>query len=552
MQNSMNISSLLLLGGLAFFIYGVSLVRIGLQALSEDRLRTLIATATKSRLAALGVGVLTAVILQSSSATTVMLVGFANSDLIGLTQAMGLVLGAELGTSLIVQLLSLHVADWSLLFVVIGVLCGFIWRKSRLAHLGAGILGFGLIFYGMNLMGEASEPLKNSEIFQQLLVVLARTPLWLVLASALFTSLVQSSAVTIGLALSLAEVGAMHLEVAIPIVLGANIGTCTAGLVSGFAGGPKGKRVAYSRLAFKILGTLLVLPFLDQFAVFCRSFTAFFAPRHASEVREIANAHFLFNLALSVVFLPFIDLAAKLITRWVPDLTTADPTDHFKTRFLDENALDTPALAQGNVTQEILRAAGIVHGMLKDSIEVFERRNDILVDKIEEADDRVDYLDRQIRFYIAKIAQSHLTKEQAARQIHLLNITTNLEAMGDIVNRDLVNLAKKLWRKNVTFSREGWEEIRDFFSKVTENYSLALAAFGDRSQELAHKVIRHERTLGELEATLKQNHLARLQTGLKESIDTSSIHLELLSELRRINTLLTVFAVAVIDRRNAI
>ena len=543
-------STLLLIGGLALFIYGLRLARIGLQEVSEDRLRSLIASMTGNRFSALGLGVLVTAILQSSTATTVMLVGFANTSLITLSQAMGVILGADIGTTITVQLISFRLADWSLIFVIIGILLEHLWRESRLNHVGNVILGFGFVFYGMFLMSDAMSPLKNSADFQQFLLLINDKPILIIIVAAVFTALVHSSAATIGLVLSLAQAGSMTLDIAIPMVLGANIGTCATAIMAGMASGDRGKQVAYAHLGFKVLGTLLILPILPQFAKFCHYISDLFWVGESSIVRQVANAHAIFNIAISIVFLPFIGWGAKLMEKLAPVPKVPTEQGGFSTQFLDSNALETPALAQGCVTREILRVAGVVHEMYNTSINLFKKPDKTLFDQIEEADDRVDYLDRQIRFYLAKIAQRPITKEQSARNAHLLNITANLEYLGDVINRDLVKLAKKKLGKERDFSKEGWDEIKDFHEKVSHNFDLALAAFADRNEELARKVIRHERTLGELEHELKQNHLSRLQAGLKESFDTSSIHLELLAELRRINTLLNPLVHSVISPRS--
>jgi phosphate:Na+ symporter len=340
----------------------------------------------------------------------------------------------------------------------------------------------------------------------------------------------------------------MSLELAIPIILGANIGTCVPALVAGYAGDYNGKRLAYAHLTFKVLGALPMLFIIPEFAYLCREASNFIFWQNTSITRQVANAHTFFNIGISILFLPFISYGAKVLEKAIPTPKESILKDRFRTQFLDPNSLDTPALAQAGVTREIHRAAGIVHGMFHEIIPLFENPKDDLFEQIEEEDDRVDHLDREIRFYLAKISRRTLTDYQAARQFHLLEITSSLEYIGDTINRDLIKLAKKMRKKGVSFSKKGWEEIKDFHGKVEENFNLALSAFADRHEDLARKVLRHERTLGELEANLRQNHLARLQEGLKESFDTSSIHLELLSELRRINTLLTHLAYAVIDQ----
>ncbi len=530
-------------------MYGIRLSRNGIQLLAGNRLRPLISAATHNRLSALGVGILITLILQSSTATTAFLVSFARTGLLSLPQAMGVILGADIGTTLVVILLSIRkITDLSLLLLVVGVAMDFFAQRKKGHYLSRVFCGFGFVFFGMQLMVRATTPLTQNHLLAEIFSTLGENPPYAFLAATLLTALVQNSATTLGLTIALAFSGVVNLHQAIPIVLGANVGTCANSFLSSIGGGADAKRVALSHLFFKLSGALLVLLFLSTVTKPLDDLIQRWPVLNQHLSFQIAIIHVLFNFTLSLLFLPLIKIGASLITQLIPEPFSA-ATQRFGPKYLDPKSLETPALAFANAKREILRMAEIAFEMFSKTITVFEKDDGDLLSYIEEQDDKVDQLDREIKFYLAKISQENLAPDQARMQIHLVAITGDLEEICDVINKNILELAEKKIQKNRHFSEEGWKEIVDTHSKVLENFQLTISTFTSEDEGLARKVTHHEKHLATLEDRYLESHLQRLHLGLKETIETSSIHLDLLSNFRRINSKLTAIVKTILPEK---
>jgi len=324
-----------------------------------------------------------------------------------------------------------------------------------------------------------------------------------------------------------------------PIVLGANIGTCVSAIASAIGAPVEAKRVALAHILFKVIGVIIVLPFLALF-------THLVGLSSANLPRQIANAHTLFNITIALLFLPFIGPFTKLVEKLLPERGPSEK--RFGPRYLDKLILASPSLALGQAAREVLRMADIVQDMLKGSIEVFKNNNMRLLEEIEEKDDEVDTLDREIKLYLTRLSQEALTDQQARREMEIITFTNNLENIGDVIDKNLMDLANKKINKQLSFSQDGLREIIDFHQKVMENFELGVSAFASGDVELAHKLLRHKTRLGEIERDLRQAHINRLHLGLKESIDTSAIHLDVLTNLKRINSYVANIAYPILER----
>jgi phosphate:Na+ symporter len=529
-----------LLGGMAIFIYGLQLASEGLQKWAGDQLRRWLTALTERRLSGLLSGTLLATMLQSSTATVLMLMGFVNAGLLSLSQVMSLLLGAGIGTTVIVQVMSFKVSQAAMLIVVIGFAIISLGKRGRTRAAGRAALGVGLVFLGIQLATEATSPLQHNTLLLQVIEALGAQPVLGLVAGAGLTAMVQSSAVTLGLLLSLSFSGLLTLQTALPIVLGANLGNCVLPFMASMQASVDGKRVAWGYLLLRMSGVLGGLLLLAPFTTLA-AWTA------ASLPHQIANAHTLFNILLAFVAMPFLPWGIAL-ARWIVPEPPAGSTDKAYVRYLDEGALETPSLAFAQAVREVLRMAEMVQRMLAQVIVVFETNDRDLVNDISEADDYVDYLEHHIKLYLTKLSRSALTDEQAARELEVIAFTSDLETIGDIVDIDLMHLAKKKIRKGLEFSKEGTEEIRRFHARVIENLELSIAAFTSGDAELAQKLLRHKVRIAEMAQDLTEAHIQRLHQGLRESIETSSIHLDLLSNLKRINSQLSNIAHPVLMR----
>lgn len=527
-----------LLGGTALLLYGVRLVGEGLQRAAGTRLRHVLSTLTGNRLKALAVGAGVTAVLQSSSATTVMLVGFASAGLLSLRQTIGVILGADVGTTVTVQLLAFDLLALSPLVVFAGWMLWTVGRGTP-KYVGQAILGFGFLFLGMKLVADGTGPLARSALFADLITALTGQPLILLLIAAAFCGLVRSSAATIGLALSLASAGLLPLTGAIPIIFGANIGTAVTALIAAVGQNAEARRVAAAHAVFKVVGVALFYPFITPFA----QVVAATAP---DVERQIANAHTIFNVALAAVFLPASGYAAEFFTRLIPEHENTSTG----AMYLNPQTLDTPAVALGQALRETLRMGDIVVGSLRESILVFERNDEALVRTLIARDDVIDRLEEDIKQFLVALRAQSLTEEQAERETALIFVIADLEQVGDVIEKNLVELAEKKIRGGHVFSTQGWAEIKDVHAKVVENLELALAALAAQDVSIAEKVIRHKSRINAMEREYRQTHIERLHEGLPESIDTSSIHLDLLANLKRANSLAAGIAYAVLGRHS--
>jgi phosphate:Na+ symporter len=493
-----------LIGGLAIFLHGISLTREGLQVVAGESLRKVIFALSKNKVIALFSGIFLAGILQSSTAATVMIVGFTSSSLMTLTQGMAVLLGADIGTTITVQLISFRLSAYAFAVISAGFIARSLSKRKRSQFAGQIILGFGLLFLGIKLAEDATLPLKSSLVFRGVVDYFCTRPLAGVIGAALATILLQGSAPTIGFLIALASSGSITLQAAMPMVLGANIGTTITPIFLTSDATLEGRRVAVAHAVFKIAGAAMLFPFLDEF-------NAFMQKMEPGGAREIANVHTIFNLINAVVFLPFVGLFAKLICR---HMTSVSEKEKFAPRYLDERALETPALAFANAQREFLRMADIVNDILKDSLNIMGRSDLDLLSDVEERDDKVDILNREIRFYLAKVTQEIATREQAEKQMELISLANDVENIGDMVTRNILAIARRKISLGVAFSAQGWEEIQDFHSKVCENFDLALIAYSSQDEEIARKVVRHRTALLQIEMEPPEPGHARVDRDL--------------------------------------
>lgn len=526
-----------LFGGVALILFGIRLSRKGFQKLAGPHLRGALDTLTSNRLKAFTSGFVVTTMSQSSLATALMLISFMSAELIRLPQTIAIILGADVGTTITVQLLAFHVYDYAMAVVGIGA-CLYLFPKSRTTQgVGQGILGFGLVFFALKVVADATAPLKDNDAMRTLLTLVEGSPLTCLLVSAVLTVVLQHSAATLGIALALATQGLLPIEHAMPIVLGANVGTGVLPLIAS-GSHVEARRLAVANLIMKCVGAAIAFLLLAPFSRCVAWFSA-------DPARAIANAHTLFNVVVAVIFLPVTPWVAQWVTRLV---AAPAPGEAFGPKYLQKGLLESPALALGQAARETLHMGDIVTSMFRDSIRVFATDDDHLRSLTQDRDDRVDLLDKEIKLYLTRLSADGLTPEEGRRKLAILGFVHELENIGDITDKNLMELARKKITNQYRFSKEGWAEIEDFHRKVLENLEIALAAFTNQDKELARKLLRHKEHLGDLERSLRQRHLDRLQAGVRESIETTSVHLDVLSNIKRINSHLTAVAYPILEQ----
>ncbi len=524
-------------GGVFLLLYGMRLVGEGLQKACGARLRGFLLTATANRVRGVFVGAVITTLLQSSSATTVMLVGLVGSGLIGLSQTMGVILGADIGTTVTVQIIAFRIYDYAIGLVGLGILVRLVSRREEFQHAGTAILGFGFVFFAIKILIDTFDPGAGNSLMADLIAGLGEDLFAGIVISALVTAILHSSAATLGIAISASYSGALTLEAAIPIVLGANIGTCVTAILSSMGSTVDAKRVALAHILFKVAGVVVVLPFIGPFTELVR-LTSSDIPR------QIAYAHTFFNIGIAMIFLPLTSMFTSVVRYMIPQ----EREPHMMgPRYLDPLVLTTPSLALGQASREALRVADMVQEMVKDSMIVFKQNDRALCERLQERDNDVDLLDREIKLYLTRLSRESLTEEQAQREFEILAFTNNMENIGDVIDKNLMELALKKIEGQLSFSEEGIAEIEELHRKVLENFEIGVITFTNSDRELARRLLHRKARVAELERRLRQAHIDRLHRGLKESIDTSAIHLDILTNLKRINSYICNIAYTILD-----
>ncbi len=547
-----------LFGGLAFFLYGMEKMSEGMKKTAGDQMRKILAALTRNRVIGLFVGAFVTMVIQSSSATTVMLVSFVQAGLMRFAQSLGVILGADIGTTVTAQLIAFKLTDYALLMCAIGFGMRMMGKSEKVRNFGEIVLGFGILFFGMKLMSDAMKPLRSLPEFIQVLKEL-ENPILGILVGAAFTALVQSSSAFTGLVIVLAQQGLIGLEAGIPMIFGANIGTCvTAGLAS-IGASREAKRVALAHVIFKIAGVLLFIFWIPKFAEVIRAITAL---SDSGPAREIANAHTLFNVGLGVVFLPLTTVFASLIEKVLP--IKAAPVEIGEvTWHLDENKIVSPAIAIDLIRTEISIMAKIVGRMLRASIVpfmsdkrlIFKEAEDAeeadmlvreiptrdefypelsLIEGIEMREKKINFLQEKIKNYLISISKEGLTNDQSNEIYGMIAIVKDLESIGDLIHRNILPLMTKKKALELDFSEEGKEELLIYHSKACRQMQRLKEAFAERDPSKASKIMAKERKYLDLELQYRIRHLERLKHARQESVRTHEVHVELMDLMKQV------------------
>ncbi len=531
-----------LIGGLGLFLFGMGMMSEGMKKAAGRHLRSILSSLTNNRLVAVGVGTFVTMIIQSSSATTVMLVSFVQAQLMSFAQSLGIILGADIGTTITAQLIAFKLTDYALLMIGVGFGMIFLSKVEKYKNIGEAVLGFGMLFFGMHVMSEAMHPLRTYTPFLDMLLEL-ENPLFGILVGAAFTALIQSSSAFTGIIIILASQGLLTLEAGIPLLLGANIGTCVTAVLASINTGREAKRVALAHTLFKVFGVLLFFWWIPHYADIIRWVSPKGNPEltgiaHLADVvpRQIANAHTIFNVALTALVLPFTNQAANFIQRLLPDVEEKEEEVPYHTRYLDENLISTPTLALNLAKVEVLRMGSKVREMVQQIIRPFLSDEEAVLDKIEEQEEEVDYLRTKINDYLTKISQQSLPEERIDEVFQMMHTVTELEQMADIVSKNLRDLALKRIRSQCSFSEAGKSELIDYHTRTMKQISRALEVFKDVNLEKAQKMEEKYRKYRLMEMSLRRTHFDRLRRDIPETVATSEIHLELMDLLKRISS----------------
>ena len=526
------------LGSVALLLWGVRMVRTGLTRAFGAALRRAIAACSRNRFTAFLGGIAVTGLLQSSTATSLLVSSFAGRGLIPLSIAFAVMLGADIGTTIAAQVLSFDLGWVSPLLIGAGVITFLSSEQEKARHLGRVAIGLGLMLLSLKLLAGATQPLRSAPAFMAMLQGLQDEYVIAVVVGTLATWFAHSSLSIVLLVMSFAGSGLIEPKLALALVIGANIGGALAPYMAQSGADVAARRVPLANLMTRAIVGVALLPFLGP-AVDWLTLV------DASATRLPVNFHTAFNVLASLVFLPLVDVVAWACRRLLPDKPI--PDDPSKPRHLDPNVLDSPAEALGCALRETLNLGDRVADMLRQTIDVLERNDPKAVKAIEAADNAVDQLYEAIKLYLVQVSRNELGEEDGRRYVEILTFTTNLEHIGDIIDKNLMELATKKIRNRYAFSSEGMAELRAFHVRVLENLRLALNVFTTRDITLARRLVAEKASLREAEARTADSHFARLREGRTESIETSSIHMDVIRDLKRINGHLASVAYPILE-----
>ncbi len=516
----------LVFGGVLSLLYGVRLITDAMQRDAGMRLRRSLMLLTKNPLAAFSTGVLITMLTQSSGVTSSLLIGLVSVQLLTLTAAIITLLGTNVGSALAVQLLMFHITNFAFVFVGLGAAIAMRTWQTPKRGLGQACFGFGLIILGLAALEAGSRPLAGSPITVLVFDALIQSPVILALIGALLTITFSSSVAGIGLVIVLASNGSLPLVAAMALMLGSNVGSTITALLTSLSKGS----VAGRRLALIHTGTKLTIGCIALIAI--NPLTTVLSWVALPPATLVALSHLGFNLALAIIFIPLAGPLASLAEKLIPDRSTkAESTGP---RYLHPDTLCMPSVALGQATREVLHMTDLVTEMLKLSIHAFEDGGTEIPTRIDTLDDQLDNLNAAIKYYLTQLDEDQMTQEQKNKQIALLYIITDLEAMGDIIDKQCMRLARRKRRQQLTFSDEGWKDLVSYHHEVMAAVQLAFAALAMQDPNLSAAFFPRKAQLHQMKRTLHLRHLRRLQSGMSPSIDSSAIHLDLLIVLRNI------------------
>lgn len=495
----------LLLGGLGMFLYGMTMMSDGLENVAGDKMRQTLEMLTTNRFAAVGVGAGVTAVVQSSSATTVMVVGFVNAGLMTLLQATGVIMGANIGTTITAQLIAFKLSDIAPFILFVGMFMTVFIKKRAISRIGEIVLGFGILFLGLDLMSRSMAPLRSHEGFQALLTNFSN-PLLGILIGAIFTAVIQSSSASMGILQALAAMGLIGLDGAVFVILGQNIGTCVTAVLSSLGASTNSKRTAGIHLMFNVIGTLI---YLLALLLFPGIVTWVESLSIGDASRQIANFHTIFNITVTVLLFPFAKHMVKLITKIIKD---KHGDEHVEKRliYLDERITQTPSITLTQTLKEINRMGEIVYDNFKISTEAFFEYDEKKVEKIFEVEKTIDYLTNEITHYLIEFKGLKLSKNDLRIMGSLHHVVIDLERIGDLAENIAENAITRSDKK-VPLSSEGQAELKSISEKAAEALRVSLEVFRLRDVSRLHEVISLEQEVDDMKRDYTNNHIDRLQ-----------------------------------------
>jgi len=528
-----------LMGGVALLLWGLHMVLSGvLRAFGPD-LRRYLGKALRNRCSAFAAGVGLTALLQSSTATGLMTASLAADGVVSLVPALAIMLGANVGTTLIVQVLSFDIAAFAPVLFLLGLVVFRIGGTSLTRAIGRVAIGLGLVLLALHILLDTLAPAEQAPAVRALLASITNDPVLCIVIAAALTWAAHSSVAVVLLVMSLTYSQFVTPEATLALVLGANLGSAINPLIeAGVRGDPASRRVPVGNLLNRLIGVLIALPFLPLIA---RELSVF----QPDAAKMAAEFPLLFNVALAAIFIGLLDPVAALLVRILPEKKQTE--DASMPRYLDEAALETPPLALANAARETLRMGDTVEVMLRDVMTALMNNDRALVSKVSRLDNVVDRLNEAIKLYITKLTRDALDEREGHRAMEIVSFTINLEHIGDIIDKNLCELATKKLKRGYQFSPEGAAELTAFHKRVCESLQAAFGVFMSGDVEAARKLLREKAELRKAEFEAAVRHFERLREGRPESLETTSLHLDILADLKRIHSHICSVAYPVLE-----
>ncbi len=529
-------------GGLALFLLGMEQMTDALKAAAGTKLQMVLERLTANRFSGAIVGALVTATIQSSSVTTVLVVGFVSSGLMTLSQSIGVIMGANIGTTITAQIVAFKITSFALAFIAVGFAMLFLGRQEKVKHYGGIILGLGMIFFGMSIMSDAMFPLHSYPPFFELMVRM-ETPLLGILVGGLFTALIQSSSATTGIVIVLASQGFITLPAGIALALGANVGTCVTAMLASIGKPRAALRAAVVHVVFNLLGVLIWVGFIDQLASMAVACSPVYpdvsgmARLSAETPRQIANANTLFNIANTFIFIGFTPLFGKLVTRLLPEKPRRLDQPIVTPKYLDDHLLDTPSAALNVVRMEIGHLGSQVLLMMSMARIAVERQSAEVYRKIEKADDAADILHGAVIEYLNRIGKRQLTEDQSQEYYNLTQSADTLESIGDILEVDLSGLGVKMIQNKLQPSQTMKSILEALHGHVYLALESAVKAVVDNDQLAAQDVLALRKSVNEAVETAFRRQVKSLAQSDLKRLKTLQIEFEMTDKLKQIYSL---------------
>ncbi|MGL5352119.1 MAG: Na/Pi cotransporter family protein [Clostridium sp.] len=514
-----------LMGGLGLFIYGMKLMGDGLENAAGEGLKAILEKVTKNPLVAILVGAIVTAVIQSSSATTVMVVGFVNAGLMNLVQAAGIIMGANIGTTITAQLVAFKLDAISPLFIFVGAFIVMFARGKKRRDLGNIILGFGILFTGMGTMSAAMKPLTEALVFKQMLLSVGNNMFFGIAIGAVLTAVFQSSSATTGILVALATAGAIDIKLALPIIIGCNIGTCVTAMLSTIGTNKTAHKAAILHLIFNLGGTIIFIPFLMNGIL--GEIVLEISPNDVS--RQIANSHTIFNLVNTAIMLPFTGIMIKIVNKIIPG---EDEEEESGVKYIDDRLLETPVIAAAQVEKETIRMAKKAKKALEIAMQAFESNDVKLVEKVYENEKIINDLEESITIYLVKLSKCELSckeKDEIGRSLHAV---IDIERIGDHA-KNIADLALQKNEQNLGFDKESVEELYSMYNLTIRAVDIAIEAYISMDLKFAENIKDIEVEINRLYKKYKELHIKRLSNESCNAYE-GTIFLDAICNLERI------------------